>query len=287
MRPTNRLHRAVATAAVVAGAGSAAFASPAHADRIYGGQKASERLQMVFAVADDGATLNSVSLVSELNCRNSYNRADTGTTTSVAALPAAPELGVLYLTGAAITDGRIDATLLLARERGEGRTDTARGRLTGDLTASRGSGRLALTSQTVEDSTGRVLRTCSRTLPWRVARNPGRLFAGSTSQGAPLVLRLSADRRRITSSLIGWVAPCRLASYYLEPHDDWLLPFRLTAGGSFTQSYRYDAGRNADVIGRFAGRFRGDNASGTFRSRVVGGGERCQTGARTWTVATG
>jgi hypothetical protein len=287
MRPTSRLHRAIATAAVLAAGGGAAFASPAHADRIYGGQKASERLQMVFAVSDDGTTLRSVALVSELNCRNSYNRADTGTTTSVATLPAEPELGVLYLNDEAIAGGRLNATLLIARERGEGRTDTARGRLTGELTASRGSGTLTLTSQTVQDATGRVLRTCSRTLPWRVVRNPGRLFAGSTSQGAPVVLRVSADRRRVTSSLIGWVAPCRLASYYLEPHDDWLLPFRLTGGGSFTQRYRYDAGRNAEVIGRFAGRFTGDTASGTFRSRVVGGGDRCRTGPREWTVATG
>jgi hypothetical protein len=287
MRPISRLHRTIAITVAVAAGSGAAFASPAHADRIYGGQKTSERLQMVFTVSDDGAALRSVALISELNCRNSYNRVDTGTTTSVATLPAQPERGVLYLADAAIAGGQLDASLLIARERGTGRTDVARGRLTGELTASRGNGTLALTSRTIEDATGRVLRTCSRTLPWRVVRNPGRLFAGSTSQGAPVVLRVSADRRRVTNSYIGWMAPCRLVSYYFEPHDDWLLPFRLARGGSFTQRYRYDAGRGADVIGRFAGRFTGNTASGTFRNRVVGGGDRCDTGGRTWTVATG
>jgi hypothetical protein len=281
---TTRFRRLLITALAAAACGVSA--APAAASRMYGGQKTSERLQMVFAVSDDGATLESAAVLAELNCRG-YNRIDTATTTSVAALPAEPRPGVLYLAGQAIAGGRLDATLLIAREYAPGRTDVVSGALTGTLTANGGRGTLALTSRVVEDATGRLVRTCSRTLPWRVLRRPGRLFAGNTSQGAPIVLLLSADRRRVVRSLIGWTARCRRASYYAEPHDDFLLPFRLTASGTFVQRYRYDAGGGADVIGRFGGRFRERTASGVFRSRVRGGGERCDTGRRTWTARTG
>lgn len=284
MRPTT--WRRGALGASLAVLSLASLAPPAAATRIYGGEHLSERLNLNLSVSDDGATLTGITLVSELRC-GSYMRPDTGTTTSVDALPAQPEEGVLYLTGTSLSGGRIDATLLIARRRGTGRTDIARGRLTGSLTAGRGSGTLQLSSQIIEDAGGRVLRTCSRTLPWRAARNPGRLFAGATSQGAPVVLRVSADRRRITSTLVAWVAPCRVARYYFEPHDDFLLPFGVRRGGSFSQRYRYDAGGDAEAIGRFSGRLSGTTARGSFRTRVVGGGDRCNTGRRTWSATTG
>ena len=286
MGPTSRPPRTLALALAAAFVASAALASPASADRIYGGQKVSERLQVVLSVTDDGSALTSIALVSEMNCRT-YFRTDTGTTTSVATLPAEPEEGVLYLADTAIAGGRVNASLLIVRDRGTSRSDIGRARLSGELTAGGGSGTFTITSQIVEKASGRTVRTCTRSMPWRVARDPGRLFAGNTSQGAPVVLRLSADRRRVTTSLIGWVAPCRLSGYYFEPHDDWLLPFAVAGDGAFTERYRYDAGERRDVIARFAGRFAGDRASGTLRSRVVGGGERCTIGRRTWTAATG
>jgi hypothetical protein len=260
--------------------------APAAAERAYGGDSSSEELEISLAASDDGATITRISLISQLVC-GGYRRVDAATSTSVAELPAAPVTDVLYLSGAAITGGRVDASLLIARPRGAGRTDVASARLTGTLTASRGQGTLRMTSRIVRRSTGQVLRTCSATLPWRVLRNPGRILAGSTSQGAPLMLRVSADGRRVTTARYGWVTPCRRVEYYFEPRDDYLLPFRLGSDGTFSQPFRYDAGQRRNVIGRFGGQVRTGSASGRLRVRIAGGGERCRLPALTWTATTG
>ncbi len=268
----------------------AALAGPvptAAAERIYGGDKASDQLEVSMAASDDGAALVRVSIASELVC-GAYRRVDLATSTSVPALPATPPAdSVLYLTGGAISGGRVDATLVRSRPRGAGRSDVATARLTGSLGAGRGEGTLALTSRIVENATGRVVRTCSRSFPWSVRRNPGRLYAGSTSQGGPVVLRVAAGARRITGSQYAWVATCRRVEYYFEPHDDYLLPFRLGAGGTFSQPFRYDAGERRDVIGRFGGRLAPGGASGKLRIRIAGGGERCRMPTATWTATTG
>jgi hypothetical protein len=270
MSPTrpHRLHRlgppACALTAVAALAGPVA---PAAAERVYGGDKASERLELAMAVSDDGAAVTRASIASELVCGD-YRRVDTATSTAITAL-------------------RVDATLVRARPRGAGRTDTATARLRGELGTGRGEGTLTLTSRITENATGRVLRTCSRRFPWRVGRNPGRLYAGNTSQGGPVVVRISADRRRITATRYAWVATCRRVEYYFEPHDDYLLPFRLGSGGTFSQPFRYDAGLRRDVIGRFGGRLTAARGSGRLRVRMAGGGERCRTPDATWTVTTG
>ncbi len=290
MSPTrsHRLRRlgppACALTAVAALAGPVA---PAAAERVYGGAKASERLELAMAVSDDGAAVTRVSIASELVC-GGYRRVDTATSTPITALPAAPPAdGVLYLTAGTVGGGRLDATLVRARPRGAGRTDTATARLRGELGTGRGEGTLTLTSRITENATGRVLRTCSRRFPWRVRRNPGRLYAGNTSQGGPVVVRISADRRRITATRYAWVATCRRVEYYFEPHDDYLLPFRLGSGGTFSQPFRYDAGLRRDVIGRFGGRLTAARGSGRLRVRMAGGGERCRTPDATWTVTTG
>jgi hypothetical protein len=101
------------------------------------------------------------------------------------------------------------------------------------------------------------------------------------------VLRVTRDHRRVTQSLISWAAPCRRLALYREPTDEWLLPFSLSRGGRFAQSYRYDAGERGEVIGRFAGRVGETTASGSFRSRFQSRRERCNLAPQTWTAATG
>jgi hypothetical protein len=263
------------------------LADPASAARVYAGQQLSERLQLVLEVSDDGTRLDGMSFFVDMTCRRSDPTVDMGRTTSVPALPAQPAAGSHLLAGGAIAGGRLTATLLTARARGSRLLDVVRGELTGTVAASAARGTLLARRTVVEVATGRVLRSCTRSIPWRTVRGRGTVFGGATSAGAPVVLRLTPDHRRVTQSLISWAAPCRRAALYREPTDEWLLPFGLSAGGGFAQSYRYDAGEGGQIIGRFAGRVRESSASGSFRSRFRSPRDRCVLPPQTWTAATG
>jgi hypothetical protein len=263
------------------------LADPASAARVYAGQPVSERLQLVLAVSDDGTRLEGMSFFLDMTCRRADPTVDMGRTTSVPALPAQAPAGSHLLAGGAIAGGRLTAALLTTRARGRAQMEAVRGELSGTVGAAGAEGTLVARRTVVEVATGRVLRSCARTIPWRTVRGRGTVFGGSTSAGAPVVLRVTANHRRVTQSLISWAAPCRRVDYYREPTDEFLLPFALSPGGRFTQSYRYDAGELGEVIGRFAGRVRETTASGSFRVRVRSPRDRCDLAPQTWTAATG
>jgi hypothetical protein len=279
--------RRVVLAAVAVLGLTLSLADRAAAARVYAGQQVSERLQLVLDVSDDGTRLERMSFFLDMTCRRSDPTVDMGITTSVAALPAQPAAGDHLFAGGAIAGGRVTATLLTARARGSRLLDVVRGDLTGSVSGSAARGTLVARRTVVELATGRVLRSCTRAIPWRTIRGAGTVFGGATSAGAPVVLRVTRDHRRVTQALISWAAPCRRVALYREPSDEWLLPFRLAGDGGFVQSYRYDAGDRGQVIGRFAGRVRETTASGTFRTRVRGPRDRCDLPPQTWTAATG
>jgi hypothetical protein len=278
--------QAVVAVAVAVGV-LAAAAVPASAARVYAGQPVSERLQLVLDVSDDGTRLDRVTFFLDMSCRRTDPAVDMGRTTTVAALPAQPAVGTHLLAGGAIAGGRLTATMLTARTRGRAQLDVVRGELSGTVSEAAARGTLVARRTVVERATGRVVRSCTRSIPWRTVRGAGTVFGGATSAGAPVVLRVTRDHRRVTQSLISWAAPCRRLALYREPSDEWLLPFSLPPGGRFAKSYRYDAGGGGQVIGRFAGRVRETTAAGTFRSRFVDGRERCVLEPQTWTAATG
>jgi len=279
--------RRLVLAAVAALGLTPCLADPASAARVYAGQQLSERLQLVLDVSDDGARLEGMSFFLDMTCRRSDPTVDMGRTTTVAALPAQPSAGSHLLAGGAIAAGRLTATLLTARARGSSLMDVVRGELTGAVTPSAARGTLVARRTVLELGTGRVLRSCTRAIPWRTIRGRGTVFGGATSRGAPVVLRVTRDHRRVTQALISWAAPCRRLALYREPTDEWLLPFRLSATGGFAQSYRYDAGNRGQVVGRFAGQVRETTASGSFRTRFQSARDRCALPPLTWTAATG
>jgi hypothetical protein len=279
--------RALVTAALALAA-LAAGAGPASAARVYAGDPVSDRLQLVLDVSDDGTALERVSFLLHGRCNRTDHMVHAGTTASVALLPDRPVAGATLLLGPSpVAGGVVDATLVAARASGTDLLDVARGRLTGRLTATRGEGTLSVRRIVEDRATGRLLRSCSRTLRWRAVRDPGRVFGGHTSAGAPVVLRVTRDHERVTRAIISWSATCRRASFYVEPHDWWLLPFGLTAGGRFDERYRYDAGRGGRIVGRFAGRVRATTASGRFTSRFESRRDRCALRPQTWTARTG
>jgi hypothetical protein len=286
-RRSDRTARSIIALTVIAVAAGLGSANPASASRIYAGQPVSQRLQLVLDISDDGTRLQTMSFFLDLPCRRTDRTLDMGTATAVAELPAQPSAGSHASADTTIAAGRLSATLLTVRARGTRRVDVTRGQIAGSISASEGHGTLVARRTVVERATGRALRSCTRTMRWRTLRGPGTIFAGTTSSGAPVVLRLTPDHRRVTQSLISWAAPCRRLSFYIEPHDKWLLPFALAPGGRFAKSYRYDAGGGGEVIGRFAGRVGETTAAGTFRSRLQSRRDRCELPPQTWTATTG
>jgi hypothetical protein len=280
--PGRRALLGILTLALVAG-----LADSASAARVYGGRPLSDRLQVVLDVSDDGTRIDDMAFFLDMTCRRTDPTVDMGRTTGVAALPAQPAAGSHLLAGGAIAGGRVTATLLTARARGRTLMDVVRGELAGSVTARDAHGVLLARRTVVAVAVGRVLRSCTRSIPWSAVRGRGTVFGGATSSGAPVVLHVTPDHRRVMHSVVSWAAPCRRAAVYREPSDEWPLPFALPASGRFEQSYRYDAGAGGQVIGRLAGRIASSSASGSFRSRFESPRDRCVLAPQTWTAATG
>jgi hypothetical protein len=262
-------------------------ATPASAARVYAGEPVSHELQLVLDVSGDGTALEGLSFLLHVSCEPKYQMVDFGRTTTVAQLPGRPPVGAHLLAGTTIGAGIINATLLTSRiDLGEV-VNVVRGVLHGRLTASQAWGTLVVTQTVIDTSTARVLASCTQLMRWRGARAPGTVFGGSLSNGSPVVLRVTPDHRRVTASFISWAARCARASFYIEPHDEWLLPFRLTPVGAFHKRYRYDAGAGAFVIGRFSGHIAATAAAGRFASRVVAPDDRCVLAPQRWSARTG
>lgn len=88
--------------------------------------------------------------------------------------------------------------------------------------------------------------TCSTgTLSWKADASPGRVFAGLTGAGMPLVLRASADRRKMTDVRIGWGAGCVPDGYF--GYGEHFVAFALSSTGRFGDTF--DQGPTTDSDG--------------------------------------
>ena len=96
-------------------------------------------------------------------------------------------------------------------------------------------------------------------------RSPGRVFAGSTSQDHPIVVRLDARRRKVADLLFGWESStCKPDDIYLNA-DESFGDFPL-AGGHFGDAF--DTGYTPDEGGDGQGQLR------HHRARRAHAGER-------------
>ena len=142
-----------------------------------------------------------------------------------------------------------------------------RGRLRSDGIA---SGTLRLRWKLKDRRTDAIVTTCdSGNLRWVAKSAPGRVFAGLTSFGQPVVVELARDAASVTRFRIGWSVDCR-------PSGGWTWGERLERfpirrgrfGDSLEQPYQRDDGGVNTFSYKLRGRLRGAQASGSFTVAV-------------------
>lgn len=168
---------------------------------------------------------------------------------------------------------------------------------TGKLTAKRATGTLEATITVIEQASGTTVATC-RTgfVRWSATRAPGRIFAGSTSQDHPIVVRVDAKRRSVTNLLFGWESStCKPETAYLNVDEDFS-NFPLGQGhfgDAFDMTYTPDSGGEGKVAYDITGRVARTRASGTFRVGLTETDPAgtvtttCDSGSVSWDAVTG
>ena len=147
------------------------------------------------------------------------------------------------------------------------------------------------------DDTGTVVATCkSGTVRWHARSARGRIYAGSTSAGHPIVVELDKRRTTVKHLRFGWAAPCTPDGFLLTP--DHLLNLaiahgKLSDGVHAMEPLPVPAGGKRALDYAIDGRVTRTAASGTFSVKLTdsdSGGAvlgSCDSGSVTWSARSG
>jgi hypothetical protein len=167
-------------------------------------------------------------------------------------------------------------------------------RLSGTIRKARATGTLRTTIEVV-DRTGAKRGSCAtKTLRWTAVSAPGRVFAGVTVAGGPVVMALNSTRRQIYAFRIGWVSGCTAGGFF--GLADELSEVTVRRDGSFKdgleQSEPTDGGQRRTTI-TLQGKAGRTRASGMYRrietDRDKAGKttDTCDSGALRWSLRSG
>ena len=249
--------------------GAAAPPSPAGAATIgtvYGGATAQDD-PVALIVSSDHRLVRAVLVHVDLRCADGKGAVWSGPILVRQGRPRPPRAGDNVLFAGAISrTGRV-------RLRGLGTTDygSALGAVQETIGARfRGavaSGTLSMTIRLTDKATAAPVTTCrSGAVRWRAASAPGRVFAGLTGQGRPLVLRMNRSATRVADLRVSWIADCS-GGGATDLGDD-LTNFPLDPGGrfgdDFTRSLDVPGGGRIALAYRIHGTAGPRRASGTF-----------------------
>jgi hypothetical protein len=159
-------------------------------------------------------------------------------------------------------------------------------RLRGSVRNGRARGTLSLTI-VITDSTTGAKRTCrSGKQRWTAVSSPGTIFAGTTSDGRPIVLQRSRDGRRVASLWVSFYAACLEAGGGFAVGEQ-LLDFPLRSG-AFGDTWTYEPDENISALYSLRGRVGVARASGTLRVVVTvkDEGETCDTTELSWSAGS-
>lgn len=148
---------------------------------------------------------------------------------------------------------------------------------------------------TLTDHQGAKVATCNTgVLRWTARSERGRIYAGSTTQDQPVVVKLNRQRTRVTDLLVGWGAGCTPSGSILI--GDHLTNFPISAarfGDRFQAQSDIDGGGRETFDYAVNGRVGKSKASGRLSVEVKdtdGSGaaiSTCNTGSVTWSAKTG
>lgn len=256
-----RLHlSAIAAASLALTAAAPAAAAPA---TILGGTLP-EDAPFALRLAKDGRTLRSVAAHVELACDDGQHRILSGEDAFASGGDIDPgdtvfprtrlsKRGVLRADGTSSAEFSSGTAAVTERLRGTVRDGRARGTL---------SATMVLT-----DTASGAKQTCrSGTLRWKAISAPGRIFAGVTSDGRPIVLQRSRDGRKVDGLWISFNAPCQNEGAFAIGEE--LMNFPLRAG-VFGDTWTYEPNKTTSAAYSLRGRVGAARASGSFRVQVT------------------
>jgi hypothetical protein len=164
----------------------------------------------------------------------------------------------------------------------------------GKLKPDRATGTVKVKVAIVDKATGVTVTNCRVTQNWSASHAPGTVYGGTTSQGAPIVLRLLGTRKRVSDIYLSWSGPCTPSgSYWSREH---LGNFDVKSNGAFGNPFSdelalEDGGKRAydytftGKLSKTAGKGRLQLKIGETDAAGVAGSS-CDSGAVTWKAAS-
>src|SRR3954447_3100200 len=290
MRPSLLLRltsRPSPTAAVLAAS------PPTHAaDGVYGGTTSAGDAIVVRTDAK-GQRLKSTVISWAANCSDGSRFPGQAELTATRATPGFQPSGDELLVGRN-AKGRFAGTQLSTADAGSlvaGVVVT----LDGKLSPKRASGTLSADVTIADKASGDETASCKlRKTRWVATRAPGLIYGGSTSQSAPVVIRLNASRRRVSDVFMTWMAPCSPNGFMRTP--DAFSDFAVKSTGAFGDPFDNDVtlnqGGTAHADYTLAGRVSKSTVKGTLGVKWVetdaaGATTTCDSGKINWRAQTG
>jgi hypothetical protein len=166
--------------------------------------------------------------------------------------------------------------------------------LTAKVRRGRATGTYAATFTLVDRQSGETATTCrTGTLKWLAVSDPGRVFAGQTTQSMPVVLELTPTGDTVDALRIGWYAACNEGGFSVGDH---LRGFAVSKSGVFGTTFDNDNplsdGSHQKFHWNVAGRIGAHKASGSIQVHEDDTGpdgaptDSCDTGSVRWTATS-
>jgi hypothetical protein len=169
--------------------------------------------------------------------------------------------------------------------------------LTGRLSRTRASGTLSAVVKITDLATGAVAGSCQTgTVSFAAVHAPGRVYGGSTSQQAPVVLHVTPKQRRLHDLLTDWdTQSCTDGSFHSYPDGFVNFPLSRTGafGNPFTYTATFDDGTKRAFSYDLRGRVSKTSAHGSLHVSTAdtdatgAPGMTCDSGTIAWKALTG
>jgi hypothetical protein len=164
--------------------------------------------------------------------------------------------------------------------------------LSGRLARTRASGKLAVDVTSTDGS----LDCHSGTVRWSATRSPGHVYAGSTSQNEPVVVKVNRKRTNVDDVLIGWETDsCTTQDFFYRQGEDFT-DFPLRAGhfgDGFSNTFDDGSGGKVRLDYSIDGAVKRTASKGTLRVGLTNtdatGATKmsCDSGTIAWRTTTG
>jgi hypothetical protein len=268
----------------IALAALASAAAPAHAASFVYGGTTSGGDPIAITAAKGGQALRGATISWTATCDDQTSWLDSAVLTPVRPSPSFPP-GPEDLVTSSNGKGRFAGLQTAARDAGD---DIAAIVVTvkGKLTKTRAGGTLSAVVKLVNKTTQASDGACQTgTVRWSATRAPGSIFAGSTSQHEPVVVRVR--HKRVSDFLVSWdTATCSDGSFWRYSPDVGNFP--LSGSGAFGDAFSHDEPMDGGVTRKVAVDLRGRATKTSSRGTLhVTTADTDATGAQTMTCDSG